>query len=698
MKFCDGCRRTILQISGGCMNIVSSTSPKSRHSALIFILEPPYFQKRGIRYSSRPVRKLITERIINRRTWLDSDEKKPVHDRNHIELHPAFSPRDDPLKLAEFVRRTLERDDFELAARVVRESSRKIQCVVSWNHLIDWLMKKGKIKTATKIHSEMKKRGQTPDAYTYTIILRGCSQHQHSKQALAKVLTIYQSMTLDKSPVKPNTIHTNAILKMCAASDDIETMLSIAADQPSSGPQASDAITFVTILNAIRHHAIGRLPMSPSTLQLKKNIREAVLQGLEIWNDVMRRWRKGDMWIDEELVCAIGRLLLLSEERQHWDQIISIIETTMAIPRQLPIYSNQIKAPLIHDTQSQTQSVQAPSLSISSSESQPQSSNGTPEVPITRVLSATTSLVDSKVGVYTKPGRNTLSLIMNALLLLSSKEPATRYWKFFTEQLSIEPDLENYVSYMRILRVFRSSTQTVELVQKMPQNFKVTKIFRIAMSSCARDKNNNNAFSSAGKILDMMQITLREPDIPTIARYMDVALSSSKYSASAPSSSNSTRSLTTVGKQILRALDRVEILILSLKNLMFFKDPDLMQKSESERDAFLGSFIALIQKAVGAHDVLIQGGLITSSLIPELTSRRFKLDSLRVRIMKRKRTEVSIIQSKGSSNNITSNRLHPNHNARYTRPLNKLGILPSNCYADKIGTMANRLVQGETYH
>jgi hypothetical protein len=61
----------------------------------------------------------------------------------------------DPLKLAQHVRETLREDDFESALAIVRAASKDNQCIVSWNHLIDWQLSKGKMKDAIKTYNEV---------------------------------------------------------------------------------------------------------------------------------------------------------------------------------------------------------------------------------------------------------------------------------------------------------------------------------------------------------------------------------------------------------------------------------------------------------------------------------------------------------------------------------------------------------------
>ncbi len=62
----------------------------------------------------------------------------------------------DPLKLSNFVRDKLRRDEFELALTLVHAASKNNQCTVSWNHLVDWQMSKGRMNAAIKTYNEVK--------------------------------------------------------------------------------------------------------------------------------------------------------------------------------------------------------------------------------------------------------------------------------------------------------------------------------------------------------------------------------------------------------------------------------------------------------------------------------------------------------------------------------------------------------------
>ena len=61
----------------------------------------------------------------------------------------------DPLRLADRIWNILCQDDVDKATALVRMASPRMECVVSWNHIIDWNMSKGKVNTALKIYNEV---------------------------------------------------------------------------------------------------------------------------------------------------------------------------------------------------------------------------------------------------------------------------------------------------------------------------------------------------------------------------------------------------------------------------------------------------------------------------------------------------------------------------------------------------------------
>lgn len=86
---------------------------------------------------------------------LKSDPSKKVVDPEERRLRKELQYLTDPLKLADHIRHTLRTNDEEKALALVRLSSREMQCTVSWNHVIDWQMARGKANSALKTYNEV---------------------------------------------------------------------------------------------------------------------------------------------------------------------------------------------------------------------------------------------------------------------------------------------------------------------------------------------------------------------------------------------------------------------------------------------------------------------------------------------------------------------------------------------------------------
>jgi hypothetical protein len=61
----------------------------------------------------------------------------------------------DPLKLSEYVSSLLVKDKFTEAEQLLRAASKDKQYTVSWNHLINYQLKKGKVNSAYKTYNEV---------------------------------------------------------------------------------------------------------------------------------------------------------------------------------------------------------------------------------------------------------------------------------------------------------------------------------------------------------------------------------------------------------------------------------------------------------------------------------------------------------------------------------------------------------------
>lgn len=456
----------------------------------------------------------------------------------------------------------------------------------------------------------MKKRAQTPDAFTYTIIFRGCATHKDGDQALAKVLAVYQNMLSDKSPIKPNTIHMNAILKMAARANNMEAMFAVADQFPEKGLRAPNNLTFTTILNALRMNATFSKQEDLTPLQKKSNARNAILHARQIWPDVIDRWQRGDVWIDEELVASMGRLLLIGED-QDLDDVMSLIEQTMGIPRQEP---RKIVRPRVEEVVARIENSTNPVKELGDLEGE--YINKQFDLAMSSTVQPPTSMPPSGISARPQPGPNTLSLLLAALLPLKMKEAATNYWRIFTQDFNVRPDGVNYHDYLRILRVFRSSTETVNVVNSMDVKYLEPKTFRIAMSTCERDKNNHNAFANASKILDLMQNTLKEPVLPVLTSYLEVAMNAKVYSKDDPKHAQ--------GRQIIKALGRLKPFAIDIRNkpLPQSQFSDRRGKRGGEDVDFVLNSRALIRRMISAYDVVISHKMVPEAQILELSKER----------------------------------------------------------------------------
>lgn len=85
-----------------------------------------------------------------------------------LQRYPAYA--NDPLKLAEYVRKALKGDDYDTALAVVRAASKGMSCTVSWNHLLDWQLSKGRMNAAMKTYNEVFSPSESHEALPQMLI------------------------------------------------------------------------------------------------------------------------------------------------------------------------------------------------------------------------------------------------------------------------------------------------------------------------------------------------------------------------------------------------------------------------------------------------------------------------------------------------------------------------------------------------
>lgn len=443
----------------------------------------------------------------------------------------------------------------------------------------------------------------------------------------------------------------------------MDALFSVASQFNNHGLQAPNNLSFTIILNAIRMNAAGGARSSLSPMAQRKSQRDAIASSREIWVDIVSRWRKGDIWIDEELVASMGRLLLIGQE-QDWDDIFSLIEQTMNIPRQVPKLGTPARQKIDPASQGQVEFADNSSAEwkavqdkLSAKAQDGVKSEDEAVVPRFDPITVPVTKTDG-LAMYAKPGPNTLSLLLQATLNLRLKAPGTAYWNIFTKSLLVAPDRENYHAYLRILRMARASTETVDLLLEMPKQDMEIKTFRISLSTCARDKRNRNVFKSAGKIIDLMQMSLRQPDIQALEYYLEVAITSPAYDT--PDQQASSKQAQ--GKQILRALDRLNPSFLNLKSAMQFGNSSDESRSTFAQDQLIQEILGLTRRMVGAYDLLMNNAMVPRDMYLDLTKQRSKLSAFigrynlqKIRGFARSRTVISEKATDLHGNNTEAN-------------------------------------------
>ncbi|TGJ85292.1 hypothetical protein E0Z10_g3438 [Xylaria hypoxylon] len=561
----------------------------------------------------------------------------------------------DPLHIANRVRLALNKDNFELASLITRQASKDNNVTVSWNHLIDHQLQKGRIHTALKLYNEMKKRAQQPNAQTFTIIFRGCAKSEHPKLAVSEAVKLYQNM-LSVGRIKPNTIHLNAVLQVCAKVGDLDSMFSIlgSSDDPLRSP---NNLTYTTIFNAMRmkidkepaeNDPSGRL----ADKEIQKEKQDTIRRAKAIWEEVISRWRSGSIIIDEELVCALGRILLMGGYSDI-DAIEGLIEQTMMISR-------------------------ADNKGLSGRE-------GT-ETTASVIPRSVIKAPGAPAITHALPGNNSLSMILEALEKTRRTTKAIKYWNVFTLHYNVIPDAENWTRAFRVFQRGKNSGRAAVALQAMPSNMITHKHVRLAMKACLRDNLNKSALDNATAVLKTMGQTPSIPDVQSLRVYLQVA-HASKRSFDNEAKHDYTGAMNAWAKNIVTALEHLfgpyqavaKKYVIDPPNP---KDPKVLERVQSSR----AEVVALARKMCAAYDIITSehSASLTEAQLTKMKSRHAGLtrlitdyyqnekQSLGDQAGRQEDVEDNEFKQQGSINNNRSNqRDHIKHNqSRRRRDVN----------------------------
>ncbi|OAX78942.1 hypothetical protein ACJ72_06743 [Emergomyces africanus] len=523
-----------------------------------------------------------------KRIWRPTVSKKAID----IELEWAR----DSVVLSNRVTQILKKGDLEKAVTLVRVAqSRGYDCMVAWNVLFDHEMKNDRPVAAFKLYNDMKKRGRKPNTYTYTIMFRGLARSS-SKKAVQIALSIYKSLCLPSSGVKPSILHVNAILGVCSRHGNMDALWEVAGSLPERGHGAPDSRTFTIILNGLQARIANEIqnldPRSQADGIAEKKA-AVVREGKRIWADVVRRWRTGDFVVDQPLVSAMGHLLVFGQRKRDCLDVFALLHQTMGIPmlegvdlqlealrsREQKKIAEQgdlkaVKARQESSTESpelekdpmgndemnhimkeepnQLSEKQEPPfekpepvseksvLPAEESEQFNEESEPLSEAEEFKDLFNPVDLSQARNNAQTKaksrtpkitlpsPTNDELSLVLAACRTTPNGIAIGRaYWENLTSdpnKSTIKPDTHSFHEYLRLLRVARSSAETLRVVKEMlPKTDMVArKTFVIAISCCSRDRKNPHVLETASELVGLMDTKLQQPEPEILSKYLEL--------------------------------------------------------------------------------------------------------------------------------------------------------------------------------
>ena len=504
----------------------------------------------------------------------------------------------DAVKLADHIQYTLRCENPEKALELCRLASRTTQCIVSWNHCINWHLQRGKPGEAMDIYNEMKKRAQFPDSYTYVILMRGLALESQKRskiqgndpaECVVRAVSLYNSMDSPTSRVKPTIIHTNAALRVCSFSKDLDAFWGIASKIPKFGPASADHVTYTTILTAIRHGVLSRPLEDASQIQEDTMRRKAVHEGRKVWGDIIARWRGGEVQIDEKLVASMANVLLLSPDIEDWDDVLSLIQQTMQVERLLP--------PVGSPDRNTGHVLQRKSNGgILVMEAEETEDDGVPtQPPAAKVFRVVKALPYDPAKpqrprslAYLTPGNQTLSVIIHACSAMEAPATAIAYWELFSlDPINIKPDLANFHGLLKFLARSRSSRRATRLLREDIPRAGISPTgltFHLAMGTCLRDHKNKNSLEYAGELIDLMGARLAEPDVHVMESYLNLAMASGN------------------GARMATALNRLDPMVHEMQSRVNYGSEKKIgrQKHLTEKTQMVG----LMQRMVGVIDKL----------------------------------------------------------------------------------------------
>ena len=231
---------------------------------------------------------------------------------------PRRLPQRDPYLLTRKVQQLLLAGRFDEALDHTKNVASDLNRTTSWNLLVQYALKRGSVNEAMKLLNEMKKRGQTPSAHTYGVMLKGLADTEPS---LLQVETTDKLMGLLLSKSQSaifNMLHVNTAINVYVRNREMEKARLLMDSLPRKATLKPDAITYTTLLRGLS-----------LSKQKASGLENDILYGRKFWKDAIAR----EVKIDNYLANSMGWLLLRSNMEEDWRAIFALSEQIYELSR-----------------------------------------------------------------------------------------------------------------------------------------------------------------------------------------------------------------------------------------------------------------------------------------------------------------------------------------------------------------------------
>lgn len=272
--------------------------------------------------------------------------------------------------------------------------------------------------------------------------------------------SIYRSLFAPNSPVAPNIIHTNAMLRVCQRHRNLDLMWRIAGDLPEEGPQAPDMTTYSIILGALQYasrHDISKEGLHDESIdRILKRKEQLIKEGKRIWADVIYRWTNTQLPIDNHVVNSMASLLLDGATDRDFYDVLALYHQTMGVPiltkipaenpkgaRRRVITQKKLELAENNEEAEHVPFVDEDNNLLSRDQKQPPAEEEGEEEEEENFDSLFDPVEESENLSYPRPGSKELTLILDACLNMTQGAPiGSTYWEHLTRESTthrIEP-------------------------------------------------------------------------------------------------------------------------------------------------------------------------------------------------------------------------------------------------------------------